>query len=60
MPSSLIEMDQVARIHSEAPGTELDETRLPDENGPRSGMSYRELGIRRHAMVVRQQQLRGC
>ena len=52
------EMDQVTRIHSETPGTELDETRLPDENGPRSGMSYRELGIRRHAMVVRQQQLR--
>ena len=52
------EMDQVTRIHSETPGTELDETCLPDENGPRSGMSYRELGIRRHAMVVRQQQLR--
>ena len=52
------EMDQVIRLHSEAPDTELDETRLPDDNGPRSGMSYRELGIRRHAMVIRQQQLR--
>ena len=36
----------------------IDETRLPDDNGPRSGMSYRELCIRRHAMVIRQQQLR--
>ena len=52
------EMDRVIRIHSENPGTELDETLLPDDSGPRSGMSYRELGIRRHAMVVRQQQLR--
>ena len=52
------EMDRVVRIHSENPGTELDETRLPDDSGPRSGMSYRELGIRRHAMVIRQQQLR--
>ena len=52
------EVDQVTRLHSEAPGTELDETRLPAENGPRSGMSYRELSIRRHAMVIRQQQLR--
>ena len=52
------EMDRVVRIRSENPGTELDETRLPDDSGPRSGMSYRELGIRRRAMVTRQQQLR--
>ena len=45
------------RLHSEAPGTELDETRLPEDHGPRSGMSYRELGVRRHSMVIRQQQL---
>ena len=36
----------------------LDETLLPVESGPRSGMSFRELNIRRHSMVIRQQQLR--
>ena len=52
------EIDRVARIHSENPSTELDETCLPDGSGPRSGMTHYELGIKRHAMVVRQQQLR--
>ena len=40
------EMDRVVRTHQENPGTELDETRLPDGSGPRSGMSHHELGIR--------------
>ena len=52
------EMDKVISIHRDAPGTVLDETLLPVESGPRSGMSFRELNIRRHSMVIRQQQLR--
>ena len=52
------EMDKVISIHREAPETVLDETLLPVESGPRSGMSFRELNIRRHSMVLRQQQLR--
>ena len=52
------EMDKVISIHREAPETVLDETLLPAESGPRSGMSFRELNIRRHSMVLRQQQLR--
>ena len=52
------EMDKVISIHREAPETVLDETLLPAESGPRSGMSFRELNIRRHSTVLRQQQLR--
>ena len=52
------EMDKVINIHRAAPGTVLDETVLPAESGPRSGMSFRELSIRRYSMTIRQQQLR--
>ena len=52
------ELDKVINIHRAAPGTVLDETVLPAESGPRSGMTFRELSIRRHSLTIRQQQLR--
>ena len=44
------DLDKVINIHREAPETVLDETLLPAESGPRSGMSFRELNIRSHSM----------
>ena len=52
------ELDKIINIHRAAPGTVLDETVLPAESGPRSGMTFRELSIRRHSLTIRQQQLR--